>query len=50
MNELDPLATAMPFAAQLGLHDVLATRDRVQASVAWDPARCTAGGILHGGC
>jgi uncharacterized protein (TIGR00369 family) len=43
------LVAAMPFAAMLGLHDVLATPERVQASVAWDPARCTAGGILHGG-
>ena len=52
MNEPDQtalLVAAMPFAALLGLQDVHATPDRVQASIAWDPTRCTAGGILHGG-
>jgi uncharacterized protein (TIGR00369 family) len=43
------LVAAMPFASVLGLHEVVVTPQQVQASVAWDPARCTAGGILHGG-
>jgi uncharacterized protein (TIGR00369 family) len=39
----------MPFAATLGLERVHATREQVQASLAWTPARCTGGGVLHGG-
>ena len=39
----------MPFAAVLGVEDVTAASDQVTASVAWDPSRCTSGGVLHGG-
>jgi uncharacterized protein (TIGR00369 family) len=39
----------MPFAATLGLVEGSATRERVEAALAWDPALCTIGGVLHGG-
>jgi uncharacterized protein (TIGR00369 family) len=39
----------MPFAGLLGLERVSTSRERVQASLAWDAARCTGGGVLHGG-
>lgn len=40
---------AMPFTAVLGVEVLEATPDLVRARVAWDPTRCTAGGMLHGG-
>jgi uncharacterized protein (TIGR00369 family) len=43
------LLGTMPFANTLGITDVSASPERVEASVAWDASRCTAGGILHGG-
>jgi uncharacterized protein (TIGR00369 family) len=43
------LLRSMPFAAVLGIEEVTAEPDRVSASVAWDPSRCTSGGVLHGG-
>jgi uncharacterized protein (TIGR00369 family) len=45
----EELHRVMPFAAVLGLELAEATPDRVAASMAWAPERCTAGGILHGG-
>jgi uncharacterized protein (TIGR00369 family) len=39
----------MPFAGVLGIEDVTAAPDQVTASLAWDPSRCTSGGVLHGG-
>ena len=39
----------MPFAGVLGIEEVSAEPDRVEASLAWDPSRCTSGGVLHGG-
>jgi 1,4-dihydroxy-2-naphthoyl-CoA hydrolase len=39
----------MPFTAVLGLEAVAAAPDEVRARVSWDPSRCTAGGVLHGG-
>jgi 1,4-dihydroxy-2-naphthoyl-CoA hydrolase len=39
----------MPFAAVLGVEMLDATPDQVRARVAWEPSRCTAGGVLHGG-
>jgi 1,4-dihydroxy-2-naphthoyl-CoA hydrolase len=39
----------MPFAGVLGIEDVTAEPDQVTASMAWDPSRCTTGGVLHGG-
>jgi len=40
---------AMPFAALIGVEDVTMAPDAVSARVAWDPTRCTSGGLLHGG-
>jgi len=52
-EDLDPETAAfrerMPFAALLGITHVVASRDQVQASIAWDPTRCTTVGTLHGG-
>jgi uncharacterized protein (TIGR00369 family) len=39
----------MPFGLLIGMEPVSASRDEVSARVAWDPSRCTAGGVLHGG-
>jgi uncharacterized protein (TIGR00369 family) len=39
----------MPFTATLGIEAISASAEEVRARVAWDPSRCTAGGILHGG-
>jgi uncharacterized protein (TIGR00369 family) len=39
----------MPFGVLIGMEPVCASRDEVRARVAWDPSRCTAGGVLHGG-
>ncbi len=43
------LFAAMPFGAVLGLEDVDGDASEVRASAAWQPERCTLGGILHGG-
>jgi uncharacterized protein (TIGR00369 family) len=40
---------SMPFADVLGIEEVTAEPDRVAGSMAWDPSRCTIGGVLHGG-
>ena len=39
----------MPFSALVGMEPLAAAPDEVRARVAWDPSRCTAGGVLHGG-
>ena len=39
----------MPFSAVIGAEAVAASSDEVRARVAWDPVRCTAGGVMHGG-
>jgi uncharacterized protein (TIGR00369 family) len=39
----------MPFTRVLGAEAVSAAPERVRARMAWDPSRCTAGGVLHGG-
>src|SRR5437879_2793787 len=43
------LVRSMPFAGVLGIEEVTAEPGRVEASLAWDPSRCTSGGVLHGG-
>jgi 1,4-dihydroxy-2-naphthoyl-CoA hydrolase len=43
------LVRSMPFAGVLGIEEVTAEPDRVSASLAWDPSRCTSGGVMHGG-
>jgi uncharacterized protein (TIGR00369 family) len=54
MTIADPQLTAfmhqtMPYSATLGCVAHAATPAEVRASVEWDPARCTSGGVLHGG-
>lgn len=41
--------TAMPFADILGIDIVSADPTAAVATVAWEPQRCTVGGLLHGG-
>jgi uncharacterized protein (TIGR00369 family) len=43
------LHATMPFTALVGAQAVSASKDEVTLRVAWDPSRCTAGGVLHGG-
>src|SRR4051795_13196043 len=43
------LHDVMPFAALIGDEAVTATADEVRLRLAWDPTRCTAGQLLHGG-
>jgi uncharacterized protein (TIGR00369 family) len=48
--ELDRfLHTTMPFTELVGARAELASREEVRLRVGWDPSRCTAGGVLHGG-
>ena len=48
--ELDEfMQVAMPFAVLMGAQAISASSDEVHVRVAWDPTRCTAGGVLHGG-
>jgi uncharacterized protein (TIGR00369 family) len=39
----------MPFFQLIGAELVSASPEEVRARLAWDKARCTAGGVLHGG-
>jgi len=43
------LHTTMPFTELVGAQAEAASREEVRLRVAWDPSRCTAGGVLHGG-
>jgi acyl-coenzyme A thioesterase PaaI-like protein len=43
------LHTAMPFTALLGATAVVIAPEEVWLRLDWDPDRCTAGGVLHGG-
>jgi uncharacterized protein (TIGR00369 family) len=50
----DPVLTAQaaeaaPYTAFLGLEIVSASPDEVRSRLAWDAAKCTTGGMLHGG-
>jgi len=52
MTDEDPtefMHRGQPFARTLGLQDVFASPERVEASIRYDPALCTGSGILHGG-
>jgi uncharacterized protein (TIGR00369 family) len=46
---MEQILGGQPFATTLGLRDVAASPDRVQASLDYDASLCTGGGILHGG-
>src|SRR6185312_4719484 len=48
-DQTDVMRRGQPFAATLGLRDVVASPERVEASLGYDPALCTGAGILHGG-
>ena len=49
-SQLDEfLRSTMPFAALMGAQAIAASPDEVRVQVGWDPTRCTAGGVLHGG-
>lgn len=43
------VAAAAPYSGFLGIEIVSASPDEVQSRLAWDEAKCTAGGMLHGG-
>ncbi|HXV94200.1 MAG TPA: PaaI family thioesterase [Pseudonocardia sp.] len=43
------LHAAMPFTASLGATTVSSSPEEVRLRLGWDLARCTAGGLLHGG-
>lgn len=43
------LHQAMPFTAVIGAEALAATTAEVRTRVAWDPSRCTAAGVIHGG-
>jgi len=49
MPDADTLLQMMPFAAECGVSIASATADRVEGRMEWQPTRCTAGGVLHGG-
>src|SRR3954451_3180030 len=46
---VDALADLMPLLRTLEIELTDASSEVVRARMAWAPARCTAGGILHGG-
>jgi 1,4-dihydroxy-2-naphthoyl-CoA hydrolase len=46
---IDPLLQAVPFASTLGVEVLGNSPEEVRARVAWQPDRCTSGGVLHGG-
>lgn len=43
------LVGLMPYAATLGIALDAAAPDEVRGHLDWDPAKCTGGGVLHGG-
>ncbi|MEU5882617.1 PaaI family thioesterase [Spirillospora sp. NPDC047279] len=45
----DQLVDAMPFARALGVEIDAAAPEEVSGRLAWEPGRCTSGGIMHGG-
>lgn len=47
--DTDELASAIPFAATLGIDIKEVAPQRVSATMDWAEERCTSGGILHGG-
>lgn len=51
MPDLDPstLAATMPFAVHSGIEITAASPDAVVGHLDWSEARCTTGGLMHGG-
>lgn len=54
MEPADPQLTAFtaeaaPYTGFLGMEIVAASPDEVRSRLAWDAAKCTTGGMLHGG-
>ena len=47
--DLTQMVATMPFAVAIGVELESATADEVRGAMAFDPDRCTIGGILHGG-
>src|SRR5438067_10976875 len=47
--DLAALQAAMPFTNLLGVELLSASAEEVRGRLAWDEARCTTGGLLHGG-
>jgi uncharacterized protein (TIGR00369 family) len=43
------MSETMPFMGVLGAEAISASPDEVNTQLAWDPSRCTSGGVLHGG-
>jgi len=43
------VADAAPYSGFLGIEIVAASADEVRSRLAWDAAKCTSGGMLHGG-
>jgi uncharacterized protein (TIGR00369 family) len=48
-SELQILHEMIPFAVSLGIELLEATSDVVRARLDWEPQRCTAAGVMHGG-
>ncbi|HZD65486.1 MAG TPA: NAD(P)-binding domain-containing protein [Acidimicrobiales bacterium] len=48
-EEDSELLGSMPFSVALGVELLAAAPEEVTGRLAWDPQRCTAGGVLHGG-
>jgi 1,4-dihydroxy-2-naphthoyl-CoA hydrolase len=48
-QQTEGMREMVPFAAVLGIEVVTNRPDEVRARVAWQPERCTTGGVLHGG-
>lgn len=48
-DQLDALVASMPFATQLGIRLVAASKDEAVGTLEWTPERTTAGGAVHGG-
>jgi 1,4-dihydroxy-2-naphthoyl-CoA hydrolase len=48
-EELAAVWSTMPFAQAIGSELLEADGAGVRARLAWDPTRCTVGGMLHGG-
>lgn len=49
MTDTEFFHETMPFTKALGIEVDEYGPDEVRASLAWDPTRCTSGGVLHGG-